>query len=317
MGGAGMYAKVLGSSVAIVALYLATPANAGDLDQGAAPPSAVTSASIDFVYATRENDDNHVIIEDTITGSTILDSKQFGFDWEPGVDARLNIASGNYGVGLRFFGGFNFDDNAKVTTSTIWNFPTNPPLFGLGIADVNSKYDSSLDSVELNGARLFGDAGAVFVGLRGIMVDEKLKNVANFGGNVATITLDSDTAAIGPQLGGQFHFGDRFFVEGDGRVAALTSSTDASFGVKQAVGPAFAANGSFGNWLLLAEGGIAAGVRIGPSFSLRAGYRVLFIDDIATAPGLVDKVDVLNASINEAKDEILIHGFTAGGKFVF
>jgi hypothetical protein len=310
-----MYAKVLGLSVAIVALYFTAPANAGDL---AAPaPSATTSASVDFVYATRENDDSHVIIEDTITGSTILDSKQFGFDWEPGVDARLNIASGNYGVGLRFFGGFNFDDNAKVTTSPIWNFPTNPPRFGLGTADVNSKYESSLDSVELNGARLFGDNGAVFVGLRGIVVDEKLKNVANFGANVATITVESDTAAIGPQLGGQFHFGDRFFVEGDGRVAALTSSTDATFGVKQAIGPAFGANGSFGNWLLLAEGGIAAGVRIGPSFSLRAGYRVLFVDDIATAPGLVDKVDVINASISEAKDEILIHGFTAGGKFVF
>jgi hypothetical protein len=303
--------------VAIVALFSTTSANAGDLDAGAPPPSAVTSASVDFVYATRENDDNHVIIEDTVTGDTILDSKQFGFDWEPGVDARLNIASGNYGVGLRFFGGFEFDDNVKSTTSPIWNFPTNPPLFGLGTAAINSKYESSLDSVELNGSRLFGDSGAVFVGLRGIVVDEKLKNNVNFGGNVATITLDSDTAAIGPQLGGQFHLGDRFFVEGDGRVAALTSGTDASFSVKQAVGPAFAANGSFGNWLLMAEGGIVAGVKIGPSFSLRAGYRVLFIDDIATAPGLVDKVDVLNASISEANDEILIHGVTVGGKFVF
>jgi hypothetical protein len=146
--------------------------------QGAPPPSLVTSASIDFVYATREQSDNHVIIEDTITGDTILDSNQFDFDWEPGVDARLNLASGNYGVGFRFFGGFEFNDTAKVTTSPIWNFPTNPPLFGLGTADVTSQYDSSLDSVELNAARLFGDNGAVFIGLRGIVVDEKLKNFA-------------------------------------------------------------------------------------------------------------------------------------------
>ena len=27
--------------------------------------------------------DNHVIIEDSVTGDTILDSNQFGFDWEP------------------------------------------------------------------------------------------------------------------------------------------------------------------------------------------------------------------------------------------
>ena len=137
--GVVMYAKVFRSSVALVALYLTTPAIAGDLDQGAPPPSLVTSASIDFVYATREQSDNHVIIEDTITGDTILDSNQFDFDWEPGVDARLNLASGNYGVGFRFFGGLEFDDNFKVTTSPIWNFPTNPPLFGLGIAAINAE----------------------------------------------------------------------------------------------------------------------------------------------------------------------------------
>jgi hypothetical protein len=312
-----MYAKVLGSSVALFALYLTTPAMSGDLDQGVPPPPVATSVSVDFVYATREQSDNHVIIEDTITGDTILDSNKFDFDWEPGVDARLNIASGNYGVGLRFFGGFEFNDTAKATTSPIWNFPTNPPLFGLGTADVTSKYDSSLDSVELNGARLFGDNGAVFVGLRGIVVNEKLKNVTNFGPNVATITMETDTAAIGPQLGGQFHFGDRFFVEGDGRIAALTSSTDASFGVTQAVGPAFAANGSFGNWLLLAEGGIVAGVRIGPSFSLRAGYRVLFIDDIPTAASSLSKTQVVSATVADSSDEILIHGFTVGGKVTF
>lgn len=220
-------------------------------------------------------------------------------------------------MGFRFFGGFEFEDNVKVTTSPIWNFPTNPPLFGLGTAAVNAEYESSLDSVELNGARLFGDKGAVFVGLRGIVVDEKLKNVANFGSNVATVTIETDTAAIGPQLGGQFHFGDRFFVEGDGRIAALTSSTDASFGVKQAIGPAFAANGGFGNWLLLAEGGIVAGVRIGPSFSLRAGYRVLFIDDIPTAASSLSKTQVISATITDSSDEILIHGFTVGGKVVF
>jgi hypothetical protein len=82
-----LYAKVVGSAVAIVALYLTTPANAGDLDQGAPPPSAIASASVDFVYAMREQSDNHLIIEDTVTGATILDSNQFDFGWEPGVDA--------------------------------------------------------------------------------------------------------------------------------------------------------------------------------------------------------------------------------------
>lgn len=87
-----MSAKILGSSVALVALYLTTPAIAGDLAQSVPPPvSAATSASIDFVYAMREQSDNQPIIEDTITGATILDSNQFDFGWAPGVDARLNM----------------------------------------------------------------------------------------------------------------------------------------------------------------------------------------------------------------------------------
>jgi hypothetical protein len=64
---------------------------------------------------------------------------------------------------------------------------------------------------------LFGTHGSVFVGLRGIVLNDKLKSIANFGSNVATITIEADTAAIGPQLGGQFSFGDRVFVERDGR----------------------------------------------------------------------------------------------------
>ena len=83
-----MSAKALGSSVAFVALYLASPAIAGDLAQSVAPPaSATTSASIDFVYAMREQSDNYPIIEDFITGATILDSNQFDFGRAPGVDA--------------------------------------------------------------------------------------------------------------------------------------------------------------------------------------------------------------------------------------
>ena len=52
---------------------MATPAIVGDLDNAVPPPAGrTTSASIDFVYTTREPSDNHVTIEDTIP--PILDS---------------------------------------------------------------------------------------------------------------------------------------------------------------------------------------------------------------------------------------------------
>jgi hypothetical protein len=145
----------------------------------------------------------------------------------------------------------------------------------------------------------------------------KLRNVVSFGPNVATITFEADTAAVGPQLGGQFHFGDRLFVEGDGRIGALASGSDISFNVRQGVGPAFTANSDAGNWLMVAEGGLVLGFKLGPSTSLRAGYRVLFIDDIPTAAAAIDKTQVISGTFRDVSDEILIHGFTLGGKVVF
>ena len=68
---------------------------------------------------------------------------------------------------------------------------------------------------------------------------------------------------------------------------------------------------------MLAEGGIAVGVRVGPSISHRAGYRVLFIDDIPTAASSLSQTKVVSATINNSSDDILIHGFTLGGKVTF
>ena len=67
---------------------------------------------------------------------------------------------------------------------------------------------------------------------------------------------------------------------------------------------------------MVAEGGIVVGARVGPSVSLRAGYRVL-IDDIPTTASSLAKTQVISATIGDSSDEILIHGVTLGGKVVF
>ena len=318
-----MRAKVYvqSASAALICFSLGLPASAADLGGEQiveAPGGWVVSGSADFVYATREQGENYPIIENTITGSTLVDSDNLDFDWEPGLDARLNFTNGVYGGGVRFFGGFEFNDKTRATTSPIFNFPTIPPLFGLAAANATVDYDSSLDSVELNISRNFGPRAAVFVGVRSVMLDEKLTNRLDFGGvNVAFVTFEADTFAIGPQIGGELHFGDRVFVDLDGRIGALSTDSGLAMSVGQQIGPAFQASGDQSDWIAVAEGGIAAGFRLGQSVALRAGYRIFYLSDVPTAPSIIDKTEVIPGTIREAKDDVLVHGVTLGLKVVY
>ena len=259
-----MRTTALRLSVAVCALYLAGPASAADLAEAAPPPTkAAISASIDFVYATRELGDNHVVIEDTTTGNTILDSNDFDFGWEPGVDARLNLASGNYGFGFRFFGGFDFNDTTRLTTSPIWDVPTIPQLFGLGTANVNAKYETSLDSAELNVSRQFGNNAAVFIGFRGIVLE--VEECRQFWPERGHDHLRSRHGRRRSAIGRPVSLRRSAICRRRRTNRRAPSGSDISFNVRQGVGPAFTANSDAGNWLMVAEGGLVLGFKVSPS----------------------------------------------------
>jgi hypothetical protein len=149
------------------------------------------------------------------------------------------------------------------------------------------------------------------------MLDEKLTNAFAFPGNKAKVTFEADTFAIGPQLGAEFHYGGRVFADIDGRIGALRADSDLDLNVAQNIGPAFTAFGQQDRWTAVAEGGLAVGVMLGPSTSLRAGYRVLYIDSVPTAPSIIAKTEVIPGKIKDASDDVLVHGVTLGVKTTF
>ena len=237
-----MLRGLLFASVGAIALGPVVTANAADIGEVVDyPASWNTTFSIDLVYATRTSGKNSVIIEDTVTGDPVLTSNDFRFGWAPGVDARINFDNNGTDIGLRFLGLLNFSSTATVTTPGIWNFPTDPPLFGLGVADVVSTANTSFNSLELNFAHPQAHEG-FFWGLRVVALNDKMVNNADFGGNEAAITTEARSIGIGPQIGAEARFGDQMFVNVDGRVGALLTQSDLDFGVVQAIGPAFAAS---------------------------------------------------------------------------
>src|SRR5262245_7231129 len=105
-----------------------------------------------IVYLDRTNPRPAVLVEDTVTGDPLALAQNFNFNWNAGVDvsAIRTLGGGCNALEVRYFGIDGWQATQDFTTSPIWNFPTDPPLFGLGVANIHSVYTSRLYSTEVN-----------------------------------------------------------------------------------------------------------------------------------------------------------------------
>lgn len=313
--------KAWSAGIACALAVWATDAVAADAPLPEDPVRALHfDASLEAVILTREQTGDFVILEDTIAGQPILTGRDYDFDWEPGADARLGVQFGSLGVAARFFGGFQWEESASLTTPVIWNFPTNPPLFGLGVADIDTDYDSELHTGEVGLTFSPFQQVQFLAGARGLFLGESLDVNADFGGNAATISTTADTWGIGPQLGLLLNTslpGTRFVLEGEVRGGYLFTESDLDFGVTQNIGPAFAASGEPDGESFFAEASVAARFQFNEHAGIRAGYNVLFVDDIPTAPSSISGVNVIDGTVDRTTDQLLAHGARVGfvGRF--
>ena len=289
--------------------------SAGAVLAGDAAPSPArwtVAFSADAIYATRGDVANDPLIQDAVTGDTVVSGKNFGFDWAPGADLGLTITDQTVDFTGRFIGGLSFDSTVKAETPAIWTIPTAPPLFGLGVAETTNTYSSDFNSVEFNAGRDVGPVNA-FVGVRAVWFNDALGTSADFGGNRADVNWSVDTTGVGPQIGAIWSGNaGPVRVNLDGRVGYLWTTSDADFSVTQDIGPPFGASSGVSGGTAIAEAGISAGVPLTSTLQLKAGYRVIWMNSMPTAIGSIANTDVLAGSIDPATDDILIHGGTVG-----
>jgi opacity protein-like surface antigen len=314
-----------GVPVAVAAWMVAQfPAHADDAAKAFAyqPPSLVSlDVSVDGVYGSRNKPSNAVIIQDTTTGATVLSGGDLPFDDKGGLDARVRLGVGAWALEARYFGGFKWKSSTQATTPAIWNFPTVPPLFGLGVAQTTDDYSSRLHSWEGNLRWRANSHIVLFVGGRWISQREALSVFANFGANAATISWTTDLSAGGPQIGAEARvFGPgtsfnplgRVFLDLDARIAYLRLHSGQTFSVVQNIGPPFLANGSLEKNTYAYELGAMLGFEVTPNVELRAGYRYFTLQNAIAAPDLVAATDVLNAVINAPTSRLSVSAVTVG-----
>jgi hypothetical protein len=310
-------------------LFLASPAmaeGAGDaakaVDAEAAGDAGAGDwhfqGSVSFVYLDRDGPPDSLIVNNTVTGDPVLEGSAFDTDWDPGVDLRLGLGYSEWGIEGRFFGGFAWDDSSTLTTPAIFDFPTAPPLFGLGTADLDAKYTSRLDSLEANLLWRPMERVTVLGGVRWLDLTDRLVADLDFGANAAKIRFDNRADGFGPQLGARVRVLDftdaavPLFFDVEGTVGAIRLKHRADFSVAQEIGPGFEADGRRHDWTFLGELGANLGLHVTDNLEMALGYRLIYVDEAPSAVGQAPGVDIISQNVDPETHSLFAHGVDLG-----
>jgi len=256
-----------------------------------------------------------VIIENTITGAPVLNARDFGTPWGAGPDISVQrwLDNGN-SLQIRFFDVDSWLGRTNVTTPGIWNLPTNPPLFGLGVADIHAGYGTRLYSTEFNWQHPTSDWFTWLLGFRWVELYENLNLNADFGGNLATLRFQTANRLYGGQTGANVSILNRGAARIDGIFKAGLYGNAASnhFSVTQAIGPAFATADRSGQVAFLGEIGIVGVYQWTDNISLRAGYQLLWLEGIALAPYQIAATRVMTQNGINTTGDAFYHGALMG-----
>jgi hypothetical protein len=257
-----------------------------------------------------------LLLEDTVTGDPLLDASDFNSPWAVGVEFAIRRQLDDCrALEVRYFQVDGWESQETITTSPIWNFPTDPPLFGLGVATIDASYATRLYSTEINLRRASSDWLTWLVGFRWVELYEDLALNADFGGNAALVEFTTANRLYGGQVGADavlWDNGSALRVDGIFKAGLFGNASSQEFAVTQSIGPAFTAEDSQGELAFLGEINFVGVYQWTDNIALRGGYQLLWLEGIATAPDQVAALDVLGASGIDTTGSAFYHGALLG-----
>lgn len=293
----------------VVIMENGTPGACGDCCQ------SCWSLKVNVLYLQRAKTDNALIIQDTVTGAAVLTSSQFNFDFDPGWDISGTYWINNcWGIDARYFEVNSSTSTVTGTTSPIFNFPTNPPLFGLGTANFVDSYTTRMHSAELNGKYRLTERINLLAGFRYVNLDETLTSNLNFGGNAANIPITAHNDLYGGQIGaeGGWMWG-KFGLDVRGTAGIYGNHADSTLSVNQQIGPAFQSSGSGDHAAFVGDLSIAGVYQVTRHIYMQLGYQLMWVDGVALAPHQYAGTNVVQSNITvNTGGTIFYHGGFAG-----
>lgn len=265
-----------------------------------------------------------------------------GEDYEPGWEVAIRYDIGPLSVfEATYMGIYDFNFRDRVVSTEVSANGDNQ-LFSVfsdfGLGNLNSaldfasvheiSYESDLQNTELSYRRYWVGhspriSGTWLLGARYLRLTENF----NFFGSSslngeANVNFDAQNDLVGFQLGGDGWAGLRqgLRVGIDGTAGVYNNRY--KFATNQdAVGVAPAALDADGNQVaFIADGGVSAVFDILPSWSVRCGYQVLYINEVVTVGNNINTsvLDPLAATpALKADGHAFYHGFNAGMEYVW
>ncbi len=270
-------------------------------------------ATIGGVIMKRSTPEGSAFIAANPAGTPFVSPSAFKFGWDGGVDGTFGLRfGGRDALEFRFL---RTDSGARL------NFTSPGAFIGVGFTGPGgtqfaSSYDTYLSSWELNWRHQWTDQIALLVGARVINLDDSLDTSLN--GNVARGLYAYRNRLTGGQIGIDWSvlpMNNPFQINLVGKVGLF--GLHSAGGISEFQGVNFI--GGFGTerggeHVMAGEVGVSVGYRILPNVMLRAGYQLLYINDIALASNAAG-ASLLNPSLlsnNIYRDSILFHGANFG-----
>jgi hypothetical protein len=285
---------------------------------------------------TRQDPDSRTFITQP-NGTDALNFDQFDFDYEPGADVSLIRSFGcGSGIEARYLGLWNFEDTVSVgpfpAGGVFYNTtPPTPAIFD-GATTINARYESELNSGELNYRCCARPWLTMLGGVRYLQLDEEFGAQFNFAGSTAFNSVLVGSEALNDLYGAQVGADVCIFesrggclrVSGVGKAGAYYAHSENRQSVLtiNANGvPILAVAGRDvdDQVALVAEACGQVSYKISGNAAVVVGYQVLFLQDVALASDQIaagGNIFTPSARI-DTNGDILFHGANAGLIFGF
>lgn len=263
------------------------------------------------------------------------ESDEYEAGWQ--IAARLDLGALSV-LEATYMGIYDFGFSQTATSvqagnllfTPFSNFGTNPGVVGFDFASQHTiDYESDLQSTELSYRRYWvGNnprvSGTLLAGARYVRMTEGFNFMSNARDNnglgdpvTANLQLSSENDLVGFQFGGDGWIGLRQGLRIGGEAKAGVYNNRFKFRTAATLPQAADVNVlTEGNQVaFVGEGGCSMVADILPSLSIRGGYKVLFLNSIATAGGSFP-TDLNNPIVGD-QGHALYHGFQGGIEYVW
>jgi hypothetical protein len=285
----------------------------GDCGAGVGSCCPKWFATIGVIALDREDPTPGTIVAANPAGTRFFGAEAFDFDFEAGVEVGLARRFDN-GCILegRYFG---IDHTAASTIVTPGNF-IGTGFTGPGGTTIAGRYLTMLDSTEINIRRQHTDRLTLLGGFRMIELRDQARFMLN--ANVARGHYDYDNRLYGGQLGSNLDLSPR----SNSRILANVETKAGVYnnliegGINEFQGFNFIGtfNGDEANTAFVGEINLNTGLRLTDHVTLRTGYQLLWIENVALASDAAVR-SLLNPSLLRTVSDdqgLFYHGATGG-----